>query len=115
MDADHRRWAVKVGGPDQNFIKKDRVGGADKSDKSAKADSSSSSGKESTSSQSVGEKIAVSDLGKEIAKIHEEIKKTPEVRPEKVQELKEKIDDGTYYVSSDDIAGKIIEDILNQG
>lgn len=105
---------MKVGGSDPNFIKKERVGGAGKSDKPVKAASSSASEKETVSVKGADEKIAVSNLGKEIAKIHEEIKSTPEIRPEKVQELKEKIDDGTYYVNSDDIAGKIIDDLLNQ-
>ena len=105
---------MKVGGSDPNFIKKERVGGTGKSDKPTRSGASSTSGSESTAAASSAEKIAVSDLGKEIAKIHEEIKNSPEIRPEKVQELKEKIDDGTYYVNSDDIAGKIIEDILNQ-
>jgi len=105
---------LKIGGSDPNLIKKDRVGGAGKSDKAVKTGSSSTSGKETAPVKGAEEKIVVSDLGKEIAKIHEEIKNTPEIRPEKVQELKEKIEDGTYYVNSDDIAGKIIQDILNQ-
>ncbi|MFQ5430888.1 MAG: flagellar biosynthesis anti-sigma factor FlgM [Nitrospinota bacterium] len=106
---------MKVGGSDPNFIKKNRVGGAGESNKPLKTGTSSTSGSESAAAKSGAEKIAVSDLGKEIAKIHEEIKNTPEIRPEKVQELKGKIEDGTYYVNSNDIAGKIIEDILKQG
>lgn len=103
---------MKVGGSDPNFIKKDRVSGASKSDKPDKSSSSSESGKGTTSSQAASDQINVSDLSREISKIHEEIKNNPDIRPEKVQEIKEKIEDGTYYVSSDEIAGKIIEDIL---
>ncbi len=102
---------MKITGPDQNFInKKDRIGES----KSSKGKSSPDSvKKDSGASAATSEKIAVSDLGKEVAKIHEQIKKAPDVRVEKVAELKEKIDDGSYYVSSDKIAGKIIDDILN--
>jgi len=108
---------VKIGGGDSGYFRKSRVDGTDKSGKPDKTDSSSASesGKASSGSQSAAEKIAVSDLGKEVARIHEELKKSPEVRVEKVQELKEKIDDGTYYVSSDRIAEKILQDIINQG
>lgn len=105
---------VKISGGDSGYFRKDRVDGTDKSGKAVKADSSSSteSGK-AVGSQSAGEKIAVSNLGKEVAKIHEELKKTPEVRDEKVQELKEKIDDGTYYVTSERIAEKVLQDIIS--
>ena len=103
---------MKVGGSDPNFIKKDRVSGASKSDKADKSRSASESGKETTSSQGASDQINVSDLSREISKIHEEIKNNPDIRPEKVREIKEKIEDGTYYVSSDEIAGKIIDDIL---
>ena len=105
---------MKVGGSDPNFIKKDRVGGTGKSDKPDKSSSSSESGKETTSSQGSSDQISVSDLSREVSKIHEEIRNNPDIRPEKVREIKEKIEEGTYYVSSDEIAGKIIEDILNQ-
>ena len=105
---------MKVGGSDPNIIKKDRVSGASKSDKPRKSGSSSEPSKETTSSQASADQISVSDLSREVSKIHEEIRNNPDIRPEKVQEFKEKIEDGTYYVSSDEIAGKIIEDILNQ-
>lgn len=106
---------MKVGGSDPNIIKKDRVSGASKSDKVDKSSSASESGKETTSSQAASDQISVSDLSREISKIHEEIRNNPDIRPEKVREIREKIEDGTYYVSSDEIAGKIIDDILNQG
>jgi len=105
---------MKVGGPD-GYFKKDRIGGPGKSDRPAKSDASSESGKGASASRSDAEKIAVSDLGKEISKVHEQLRTTPDVRVEKVQELKDKIEDGTYYVPSDKIAGKIIEGILKQG
>lgn len=107
---------MKITGPDQNFQKKDRIADAGKAGKAVKVSIASSSGtKETSSSLDSAAKIAVSDLGKEVAKIHKQVASTPDIRVEKVDELKSKIDDGTYYVSSDKIAGKIIEDIIAQG
>lgn len=105
---------MKINGSESGFFKKDRI---DKTGKTDRADSSSAaeSGRSSSASGSADEKIVVSDLGKEVARIHEQLKKTPDVRVEKVQELKEKIDDGTYYVGSDQIAQKILEDIISRG
>lgn len=107
-------------GPDSGYLKKAGLTGSGKSDKSAKsakasASASSVSKEAGSASGDASTKIAVSELGKEVAKIHDQIKTSPDVRVEKVQELKDKIEDGTYYISSDKIAGKIIEDIVKQG
>lgn len=104
---------VKISGGDSGYFRKNRVEESGKSGKTDRAAPASESGKAGSGPQSVDAKIAVSDLGKEVARIHEELKKTPEVRDEKVQELREKIDDGTYYVSSDRIAEKVLRDIIS--
>ena len=105
---------MKILGGDSGSFKKDRIGGPGKSEKAGQASSSTSKGSES-SSVSSGEKVLVSELGKEVARISEQVKKAPDIRIEKVQELKSQIEDGTYKVPSDKIAGKIIDDILSQG
>ncbi|MBI5177979.1 MAG: flagellar biosynthesis anti-sigma factor FlgM [Nitrospinae bacterium] len=107
---------MKIFGPDQNPYKKG-VGGTGKAGEKGKAAqtagvSPKDTGATPASAQTASEKILVSDLGREVAKIHEQIKKTPDVRAEKVKELKDKIDSGSYYVSSDKIANKIIEDVV---
>jgi flagellar biosynthesis anti-sigma factor FlgM len=61
------------------------------------------------------EKIMVSDVGREIAKIQGQVKKTPDIRSDKVKSIKSQVDSGTYYVSSDKIASKIVEDIVKNG
>ncbi len=112
---------MKVSGSDNNNLKKDRLGNTGKSAEKGKAAyaSNAAQAKEAASTpqgaQGASEKILVSDLGKEVAKIHDQIKKSPNVRAEKVAELKKKVDNGTYYVSSDKIANKIIEDIVKNG
>ncbi len=112
---------MKVSGSDSGNLKKDRLGNAGKTVEKGKAAyaSNAAQAKEVVSTpqgaQGASEKILVSDLGKEVAKIHDQIKKSPNVRAEKVAELKKKVDNGTYYVSSDKIANKIIEDIVKNG
>ncbi len=112
---------MKVSGSDNSNLKKDRLGNTGKSAEKGKAAyaSNAAQAKEVASTpqgaQGASEKILVSDLGKEVAKIHDQIKKSPNLRAEKVAELKKKVDNGTYYVSSDKIANKIIEDIVKNG
>ncbi len=61
------------------------------------------------------EKTVVSDVGREIAKIQGQLKKNPDVRADKVESVKFQIDGGSYYVSSDKTASKIVEDIVRNG
>ncbi len=61
------------------------------------------------------ETVAVSGMAREVGKVSAQVKNVPDVRREKVQAIKEKIDSGKYFVSSNDIAGKMIEDIVRQG
>lgn len=109
---------MKIFGTDSGSFKKDRVGDASKSGKaksSSAVSGTADKAKQAAGSSTVGEKILVSDLGKEIAKIHDQLKKSPDIRVDVVRELKEKIDEDTYHVPSNKIAGKIIEDIIKQG
>jgi flagellar biosynthesis anti-sigma factor FlgM len=108
---------MKVFGPDNNPYKKNSVGGSGKAaDKGKPASGPGGAPKDlgatAAGAQAASEKILVSDLGREVAKVHDQIKKAPDTRTEKVKGLKDKIDSGTYYVSSDKIANKIIEDIV---
>ncbi|MBO3446327.1 flagellar biosynthesis anti-sigma factor FlgM [Clostridium sp. CCUG 7971] len=50
--------------------------------------------------------IQISDLGKYLSEVNN---KKEEINIEKVNELKKKIDNGTYRIDSKDIAKKIIE------
>jgi negative regulator of flagellin synthesis FlgM len=45
-------------------------------------------------------------------KIHEILATTPEVRTEKVAALKEAVADGTYKVKAEDIADKMIQEMI---
>ena len=74
---------------------------------------SDNAGKSSKSAQA-SETVAVSGLAREIGKIKNTAREAPEIRREKVEAIKAKIDKGEYHVSGTKIAGKIIEDIIKQ-
>ncbi|MCU0578262.1 MAG: flagellar biosynthesis anti-sigma factor FlgM [Desulfobacterota bacterium] len=58
------------------------------------------------------DRVELSSSSRLIQKIQEAAQAAPDIRAEKVAELKKKIADGTYQVSSADIAGKMLKDIL---
>ena len=59
-----------------------------------------------------GEKVDLSTTAREIQTARGEVDKLPDVRDEKVQELRAQIEQGTYSVSAEDIAEKIVAESL---
>lgn len=61
------------------------------------------------------DQVEISQTGAEITKAKEVIRETPDVRVEKVREVKKEVDDGTYKVDGRKVAAKIIkENILDE-
>lgn len=58
------------------------------------------------------EKVSLSDRARDTQRIKQAIDKLPDVREEKVQELKSRIKEGTYSVSGEEIAGKMVREAL---
>ena len=56
--------------------------------------------------------VDISTSAKEVRRITELIKDLPDVRADRVQELKAQIENGTYHVSSEDIADLMIRRAL---
>jgi negative regulator of flagellin synthesis FlgM len=54
------------------------------------------------------EKVDLSTMAKEIQQAKVEVSKLPDVREEKVQEIKSQVDKGTYNVSGEQIANKMV-------
>ena len=52
--------------------------------------------------------LVLSDRAQGLQFATEQVLKSPEVRAEKITELKKQIQDGTYHVSSSDIAQKMV-------
>ena len=57
------------------------------------------------------DKIEISDAAKEYQVAMQAFKELPEVREDRVSEIKEQIKDGTYKPSSEDIAKKLLESL----
>jgi len=58
--------------------------------------------------------VVISDTAKRIQAAQAQLETIPDVRSEKVAEIKRRIEDGTYEIKPDKIAGKMIrESLLN--
>lgn len=65
-------------------------------------------------SSSPSERVDLSTTAKDIQQLKDALSKLPDVREEKIQEVRKKLEDGTYNVSADQIAGKMVgESILD--
>ena len=56
------------------------------------------------------DKVEVSTRGAQVGQLVDELKQMPDVRQDRVSEIKEKIASGSYEPSSDDIADAILKD-----
>ncbi|MBI4667532.1 MAG: flagellar biosynthesis anti-sigma factor FlgM [Nitrospinae bacterium] len=105
---------MKVFGADPNYNQA-RVEDLKKRDQAAAAKSAKyESGGAASAESKTSATVAVSGFAKEVSKAGTEVRNTPDIRREKVEAIKEKISKGEYYVSSEKIAGKIIDDIVKQ-
>ena len=75
-----------------------------------KTDTSKSPG--GTSSTGSAEHVAISSKAKDIQKATEAVNAAPDIRVEKVDRIKEQILNGNYSVSSEQLAEKILENII---
>jgi|Deesub1362B_J571_1020462.scaffolds.fasta_scaffold00226_31 negative regulator of flagellin synthesis FlgM len=60
---------------------------------------------------STNDKVDISERAKEIAKLMEEVKSLPEVREDRVRELKALIEAGGYQIDPRKIAERLIEEL----
>ena len=58
------------------------------------------------------DRVELSLQSRDMKKIHEILATTPEMRTEKVAELKKAIADGTYGVKTEDIADKMLKEMV---
>jgi negative regulator of flagellin synthesis FlgM len=57
-----------------------------------------------------GDTLEVSARGRELAKAQQAVEDAPDVRADKVAEIKKRIEDGTYHVPADVLARKLLGD-----
>ena len=62
-----------------------------------------------TSAGSFLDQVSFSSMGKDMQTAKTALGNTPDVRESKIQDLKRRIDDGTYDVSVDDFARKLLD------
>lgn len=55
------------------------------------------------------DEAAVSDIARLLAKTHQALQETPDVRTEFVENIRQKIQDGTYEVPIEELAKKLLE------
>lgn len=58
------------------------------------------------------DEMSISQEAQIMSKVMQKIKETPEVREEKVQEIKQQLSRGTYSVKADQVAEGILKGIL---
>ena len=87
-------------------IVQDRIKVGDKTNTSKSPDVTSSTGG--------AEHIAISSKAKDIQKATEAVNAAPDIRIEKVDRIKEQITNGSYNISSEQLAEKILENIITE-
>ncbi|MBF0330115.1 MAG: flagellar biosynthesis anti-sigma factor FlgM [Nitrospirae bacterium] len=58
------------------------------------------------------DQVTVSEKAKEIGRLQQEVQKMPDVRADKVDDVKEKIKAGTYNVKGEAVAGKMLKEAI---
>ena len=58
------------------------------------------------------DQITVSESAKEIGRLQIEVSKVPEIRDDRVNEVKNAINAGTYNVKGEAVAGKLIKEAI---
>jgi negative regulator of flagellin synthesis FlgM len=60
--------------------------------------------------------VVISDAAKRIQEVRSQLDEVPDVNEEKVAQLRNEIENGTYEINADQIAGKMIrEGLINDG
>jgi negative regulator of flagellin synthesis FlgM len=69
-------------------------------------------GEEKVEGVSSKDQVTVSAAAKEIGRLQMEVSRMPEIRTDKVKEIKNAIDAGAYNVKGESVAGKILKEAI---
>lgn len=97
---------------DRQFIAQQKAADTKRADEKQAARKSEERADSAASSKKT-DSVALSPRARDIADIAMQLKESSEVREELVNELREKIRNGTYTVSGSDIAAKIVDKAQN--
>ena len=67
---------------------------------------------ESQKANVLTDKVEISSQSRDLKKIHDILGQTPDIRSEKVAALKKAVAEGRYQVSAEDIAAKMVKEII---
>ncbi len=72
------------------------------------------SAKSTTKSQgsSFSDKLEISQTGKDYQVAKQLVARTPDIRETKVNDIKQRMEAGTYHVSIEDVANKLVDEYL---
>jgi len=62
--------------------------------------------------QAKADTVELSDTGKRIQEAHKQLESIPDIREEKVAQLKEQVENGTYEVDAEKVADKMLKEAL---
>ena len=62
--------------------------------------------------QTKADTVVLSDMAKKVQEAQKQLKAMPDVREDKVAQLKEQIENGTYEINEEKIADKMLKDSL---
>ena len=60
------------------------------------------------------ESVSISQAGKEISQYTEAMKNIPDIRQERIAQIQAALQKGTYTVSSEDLADKLIQELASE-
>ena len=101
---------MEIPGKELRKVSQQKVTGKQSVAKGGKAPASS----QPAGGQLAAEQISVSSKAKAIQRAHEVIKSAPDIRVDKVNRIKKEIADGTFKVDTEELAGKILKDIITE-
>lgn len=100
---------MRVGHPGNNPVQNSELSKTNKSDRTAKADEiAKKRGREIHSGD--GGSAEISSKGKEFARAREIAAKSPDVREEKIAELRRRIAEGKYSVDNKAVADRLVDE-----
>ncbi len=63
-------------------------------------------------SSSFSDKLEISQTGKDYQVAKQVVARTPDIRETKVNDIKQRMEAGTYHVSIEDVANKLVDEYL---
>jgi negative regulator of flagellin synthesis FlgM len=106
---------MKVNSATPQAVQNKDVAGTGKTKKTDKSSAPESTQSSQRAGDTTGARPEISAKAKEFSKAKEVANKAPDVREDKISELKKKIAAGTYQVSADAIADKMVDEHIAAG